>query len=323
MNGLSLFLPVFFAAQAFSQATTPAASVASQYSLPTSTSLPFPQATLSNADTQSFLTSNWGLSKGRIQTGASNLVFVDDPFPRSPAPGSSSNTSGPVLQVQYAAGSFESVDSGGAQLYALWNSSGSAFQSMLVSYEVAFDSGFDWVKGGKLPGMRGGPDPSKCSGGNQANGTNCFSSRVMWRTNGAGEVYAYVPRDNNICNDSGIQCNDEFGISVDRGSFTFSSGQWNRVTMLVRLNNPTDIANGQVILYFNDVKVLEHDDIHFRSSDVITTGGLYFSTFFGGSDSSWAPKSLTHTYFRNFELFAGTSPSDLQGSQVSAAGAAY
>ena len=28
---------------------------------------------------------------------------------------------------------------------------------------------------------------------------------------------------------------------------------------------------------FNDVQVLEHDDIHFRSSDVITAGGLYFS----------------------------------------------
>ena len=81
------------------------------------------------------------------------------------------------------------------------------------------------------------------------------------------KVYAYVPRDNNICKDSGIQCNDEFGISISRGSFTFSSGQyvihilsssywlllthgrrWNRVTMLIRLNNPTDVANGQVIL---------------------------------------------------------------------------
>jgi hypothetical protein len=187
MNVLASFLPVFFAVQALSQSTTPAASVASQFSLPTSTSLPFPQATLDNADTQSFITSNWGLSKGRIQSGASNLVFVDDPFPTLPVPGNGSNTTGPVLQVEYAAGSFESVDSGGAQLYSLWNSSGNAFQSMLLSYEVAFDFGFDWVKGGKLPGMRGGPDPNNCSGGNQANGTNCFSSRVMWRTNGAGE----------------------------------------------------------------------------------------------------------------------------------------
>ena len=182
--------PAFFflllAAQALAQ-TTPPASAASQYSLTTSTTIPFPTATLANSDTQSFITSNWGLSKGRIQSGGSNLVFVADPFPSG-----SSSASGPVLQVQYPAGSFQDNNAGGAQLYALWNSSGSAFQSMLISYEVAFDSGFDWVKGGKLPGLRGGPDPNNCSGGNQADGTNCFSSRLMWRTNGAGEGASIV-----------------------------------------------------------------------------------------------------------------------------------
>ena len=181
-------LPVLYGVQAFSQSTTAPASVASQYGLSTSTSLPFPQATQSNSSTQTYITSNWGLSKGRIQNGGSNLAFVTDPFPNAPVPGSStSNTSAPVLQVQYAAGSYEDNNVGGAQFYAMWNASGSAFQSMLVSYEVAFDTGFEWVKGGKLPGLRGGPDPNNCSGGNQANGTNCFSSRVMWRTNGAGE----------------------------------------------------------------------------------------------------------------------------------------
>jgi Polysaccharide lyase 14 len=183
----TFLLPLLFAVHAFSQSTTPAASVASQYSLSTSTTLPFPQATLKNSSSQSFITSNWGLSKGRIQNGGSNLVFVDDPFPNAPAPGSTSNSSAPVLQVQYPAGSFQDNNVGGAQFYAMWNASGSPFQSMLVTYEVAFDADFDWVKGGKLPGLRGGPDPNNCSGGNQANGTNCFSSRIMWRTDGDGE----------------------------------------------------------------------------------------------------------------------------------------
>ncbi|KAI0256087.1 polysaccharide lyase family 14 protein [Lactifluus subvellereus] len=316
MRPLAFILLVFAAAQGFAQ-STPAASVASQYSLSTSTTIPFPKKTLDNSGTQTFITSNWGLSKGRIQNGASNLVFVDDPFPDSPAPGGSS-VSGPVLQVQYQAGSFQDNKGGGAQMYALWNSSGSPFQSMMISYEVAFDAGFDWVKGGKLPGIRGGPDPNNCSGGNQANGTNCFSSRLMWRTDGVGEVYAYVlrPKNLNICGESGVQCNDQFGISLNRGSFTFSRGQWNRVTLLVRLNSPTNTADGQVTLYFNDAQALQHNDIYFRSSDVITTGGMYFSTFFGGDDMSWASSNLTHTYFRNFQLFASTSPSDLQGSQV-------
>lgn len=240
---LSFLFPLLFAVQVLSQSTIPAASVASQYSLSTSTTFPFPQATLNNNGTQSFITSNWGLSRGRIQNGASNLVFVNDPFPNASAPGGSS-TSGPVLQVQYPAGSYQDDNVGGAQFFAMWNSSGNPFQSMMVSYEVAFDAGFDWVKGGKLPGLRGGPDPDTCSGGVQANGTNCFSSRLMWRPEGAGEgksvslwiwcarshvrfgkVYAYVVRKNNICNESGVMCNDQFGISLNRGSFVFASGQ--------------------------------------------------------------------------------------------------
>jgi hypothetical protein len=46
-----------------------------------------------------------------------------------------------VLQVQYSAGSCGDYNVGGAQFYAMWNASGSAFQRMLVMYEAAFDAG--------------------------------------------------------------------------------------------------------------------------------------------------------------------------------------
>jgi len=254
MVRLAFLLPVLFAGRAFSQAAT---SVAAHFGLSTSTTLPFPQATLNSSSTQSYIASKWGLSKGRIQNGASNLAFVDDPFPQGAAPyDTGNNTNSSVLQVQYPAGSFQDNDVGGAQFYAMWNSSGSAFQSMLVTYDVAFDTDFDWVKGGKLPGLRGGPDPNNCSGGNQANGSNCFSSRIMWRKDGDGEgkffsshvknshggfscsvrkVYAYVPRVNRICNDTGVQCNDQYGISLNRGSFGFLSGQCARYILFFLL----------------------------------------------------------------------------------------
>lgn len=160
--------------------------LASQYSLTTSTSMPFPTATLASDDAQSFIVSGWSLSKGRIQNGANDTAFVADPFPNNPVPGTSS-PSGPVLEVTYPQGSF-SHGTGGTQLYSLWNTTdGSKFASMVVTYEVAFDAGFNWVMGGKLPGVRGGPDPDGCSGGSAANGSNCFSSRLMWRKNGQGE----------------------------------------------------------------------------------------------------------------------------------------
>ena len=167
--------------------TTPLASVASQYSLTTSTTLPFPTATLSSNDTDSFVVSGWSLSKGHIQNGNDGLQFVADPFPSKPVPvndgASSTNTT--ALQVFYPVGSFNN-NTGGAQFYTLWNSS-TPFQSMLVSYELAFDTNFQFVKGGKLPGLRGGPSVNGCDGGKEHNGTDCFSTRLMWRKDAAGE----------------------------------------------------------------------------------------------------------------------------------------
>lgn len=169
---------------------TSAEDVAKDYSLASSTSIPFPTATLSSSDAQTFIetgSNGWSLSKGHIQNLPNDLSFVKDPFPNSPTPGLAPiNNNSTVLQVTYPKGSLH--DNGGTQLYSLWNTTdGSAFNSMMLSYELAFDEGFDWVKGGKLPGIRGGPNPDGCSGGNEPNGTDCFSTRLMWRKNGQGE----------------------------------------------------------------------------------------------------------------------------------------
>jgi len=307
----SLCLLIFSVRLSFALTASPD-QLASQYSLSTSTSFPFPAATEASDGTQSTLLS-WSLSKGRIQNGVDDLAFVSDPFPSS-----SNSSSSPVLQVTYPSGSF-SHDTGGAQFINLWNTTdNSPFQSMMVSYEVAFDQNFDWVKGGKLPGLRGG-SVTGCSGGSEPNGTDCFSARLMWRPDGAGEVYAYIPTPNNLCNSNNIMCNDDFGVSISRGSFSFVSGSWNRITLLVRLNNPPDTANGNIQLYFNDVSVINQTDLQFRSVSSLEATGLFFSTFFGGSDSSWATPQTTHTFFRNLELWGSSNPSDLAGQKASTA----
>lgn len=198
MSSTFLFIYFLFSTTIAASTTQIAPSaLASIYSLPTSTSLPFPTTTLSSNDTENLLVSNWSLSKGHVQDGPQNLAFVDDPFPNKPPSGAQgvSSPSGPVLRVTYPEGSF-SHDTGGAQFYSLWNTTdGSNFRTMMVSYELAFDSNFDWVKGGKLPGLRGGLNSTGCSGGNQADGSSCFSTRLMWRKDGAGEgMYLNVLR---------------------------------------------------------------------------------------------------------------------------------
>ncbi|KAF5322437.1 hypothetical protein D9619_001786 [Psilocybe cf. subviscida] len=316
---MSLFrcvsLLALFSSTAFAATQVAPEALAAQYNLATSTTLPFPSSTQSAADTNNLLVSQWSLSKGRIQDGPQNLAFVNDPFPSNPVSGSPA-PSGPVLQVEYPEGSF-SHDTGGAQFYTLWNTTdGSSFNTMMLTYELAFDRGFDWVKGGKLPGLRGGLNDTGCSGGNKADGLECFSSRLMWRKGGTGEVYAYIPMPNNLCSEKSITCNSDFGVSVDRGSFGFVSAQWMRVTQIIQLNNPPNIANGYIALYYNDILVMSQTGLQLRASSSVAANGLYFSTFFGGSDTSWATPVTTHTYFRNIKLWGGSAASNLTGALV-------
>ncbi|KZS96322.1 polysaccharide lyase family 14 protein, partial [Sistotremastrum niveocremeum HHB9708] len=270
--------------------------------------LPFPTSTLSSSDTNTFLVPNWGLGKGRVEDDPNDLSFVSDPFPNSHPP--DSDATGPVLQVDYPANSFSHA-TGGAQFTSLFNGT-QPFHSMLLSYEIAFDQNFDFVKGGKLPGLRGGPQPDGCSGGTQPTGADCFSTRLMWRTNGAAEVYAYIPPTGITCSKSQgpFICNSDFGISINRGAFSFPTGGWSRVSLVVLLNDPPSAANGYLEVYFNDQRVIAQGNLQMRTSDVIDVKGLYFSTFFGGSDSSWATPSDQHTYFRNIKLWGSTAPSN-------------
>ncbi|KAF7782557.1 CAZyme family PL14 [Agaricus bisporus var. burnettii] len=301
-----------------------ASALASQYGLATSTVFPFPTSTLSSNDAASHVVSQWSLGGGRIQEGANDIAFVQDPFPNSVPIGSSGGTPGngnsSVLEIIYPKGSF-SHDTGGAQWYNLWNTSdGSSFNSMLLSYELAFDSSFEWVKGGKLPGLRGGLEGTGCSGGNSTpNGKECFSSRLMWRKDAEGEVYAYIPSPNDLCKDKDVICNSDFGISLQRGVFGFISGQWLRVTMLVRMNDPPNIANGEIQVYYNDRIAVSKQGLQIRSVDTLHVNGLFFSTFFGGSDKSWATPDTTHTYYRNIALWGSSAPSNLTGDPVRSA----
>lgn len=304
---------------AFAQAAEVVAPsvVAERYGLATSTMFPFPSATLSSSDTQAALVAGWGLGRARIQDGADNVAFVEDPYPDSVATVSTGplSGSGPVLQVTYPKDSY-SHETGGTQFINLWNNTNSQpFESMMLSYDFAFEEGFDWVKGGKLPGLRGSLNSTGCSGGNQPTG-DCFSARLMWRKNANGEVYAYIPTSNNICKRTNVVCNDDFGTSFNRGTFGFVTGRWNRVTLFIQLNNPPNVANGQIKVYYNDELAADAQELQIRSSDSVSINGLYFSTFFGGNDESWATPKTVHSYFRNIQLWGSTEPSTASGPTI-------
>jgi hypothetical protein len=100
----------------------------------------------------------------------------------------------PMLQLIYPSGSVNPANrpQGGAEFYAAPLDISQA-SNVTLEYAVYFPEDFDWVKGGKLPGLFGGHE--SCSGGDDA--LDCFSTRLMWRAKGAGELYLVSTFDNN------------------------------------------------------------------------------------------------------------------------------
>ncbi|GAA5831529.1 hypothetical protein JCM3766R1_001788 [Sporobolomyces carnicolor] len=244
-----------------------------------------------------WLVNDWNVSS----TTLSNSRFVDDPF----------GDDGLVLGVNYPKGTRD-----GEQFFMTPIRVDSKVQTAALQYEVAFDAGFDFVKGGKLPGLYGSEQGAEgiCSGGNRQ--PSCWSARLMWRAKGEGEVYAYIPTYEGFCRQSDVSCNDKYGISLSRGSFDFAAGSWTTVTQLVALNTP-GIANGLLYLWANGKLALAHTGIAWRVNDNVTISKVMFSTFFGGSDSSWDSQG-GQAYFRNFEVYAGLLPSNTSGPAVNA-----
>jgi hypothetical protein len=114
----------------------------------------------------------------------------------------------------------------------------------------------------------------------------------MWREKGLGELYTYLPmNDQNTNAQLAVPPqsfgHSEFGFSVGRGSFTFPAGQYVTVAQRIKLNAPKAF-NGEVQVWFNGEKVIDLQGVSMRTSASSVVQGMHFQTFFGGSSLSWA-----------------------------------
>ncbi|MGR4067457.1 polysaccharide lyase [Billgrantia sp. C5P2] len=192
----------------------------------------------------------------------------------------------PGLRVHYPAGTSSPGEEpvGGAGFYSDPPSIKGADRACL-SYRVRFPPDFDFVRGGKLPGLYGGEAPS---GGEEVDGKNGFSMRLMWREEGEGELYPYVV---------GFE-----GDSVGRGFWRFPLGQWVTLEQEIVLNDPGQ-ENGIARLWVDGRPVLEQQNVVYRTSPSVTIDGLMFSTFFGGSGEGWRTPRDQYVDFAAFRFF--------------------
>jgi hypothetical protein len=251
--------------------------------------------TITPTDLQNFLDNHLTISDhGDFGLDQAQLITTTD------APG------GTMLRISYPAGSASRSaggPDGGTQAYL--HLPGNPIDTLDLTYQLRFPPDFDFVKGGKLPGLYGG---TVTSGQHIPDGTNGFSTRYMWRAHGDGEVYAYLPTSH------------EHGTSLGRGCWTFTPGRWTTIRQHTQLNTPGH-TDGRITIWQDDRQVLDQTGLEFRTTDQLHIDGLFFSTFFGGDDTTWASPTDQYADFAEFTLSTEPTPlpaaTELQGGATS------
>jgi hypothetical protein len=241
-------------------------------------------------------TSGWEHSWGYLSDGSFGQAQLDVVRDAS-VPGG-----GQVLRVLYGEGSSansctDCPHPGGAQFYTSFDTIGqpglSTAPVLYLRYYLKFPGGFDFGRGGKLPGLYGGSIGAE-SGGNHGDG---FSTRYMWRDHHVSgsvhrcsssapcaEVYLYAP-------DLGREYGRDLG-----GQWQWQAdGNWHMVEQRV------DRATGDIPVWYDGTEVLNEPGA-LTGSAGIPFAGVMFSTFFGGHDTSWGPSKAEYAYFTDFAV---------------------
>ncbi len=131
-----------------------------------------------------------------------------------------------------------------------------------LSYDVYFEPGFDFAKGGKLPGLAAANFDSGCTeDGNAKRSNENWSVRIMWRANGRVELYSYdQTRPSGNCGITrmidqvaGDPPYEVPGQIPNDGKFRFQPGVWYTLRLSVRINDNDKVvyqrdASGNLVL---------------------------------------------------------------------------
>lgn len=177
-----------------------------------------------------------------------------------------------------------------------------SYEELYLSYDMKFSEDFDFVRGGKLPGLCGydntlSPTSGCNTGGGFPDGFDGWSARGMWRVDGKLENYVYHADQVSFYGD------DEFW------SVNAQPGTWHRVQHRVVMNTP-GVADGILEAWIDGKKVLSEQKFMFRKTANIGINLFYFSTFYGGADATWAPSEDQYAFFDNFRIATNAEEAD-------------
>jgi len=231
-----------------------------------------------------FWASKWGINwVSRLdESKIVNSDFIGKKALRVSYPKGGLGPSGTGLQFPVVFDDIESIDRG-------------YYQEVYLRYYVKFEEGFDFRRGGKLPGLMGGGDSWNRSGGNQPIGDNGWTLRFMWVEKGKIVVYAYVPKSKN-----GKWGEALWGQGIDCG-FNAEPGKWHCIEQYVNVGTPNK-DDGKLKVWIDGIERVNIDDMRFWNVENNNgrIGGFYFSTFHGGNTDDWRPLNDSFIQFDGF-----------------------
>ncbi|MEM9265688.1 MAG: DUF4347 domain-containing protein [Cyanobacteria bacterium P01_F01_bin.13] len=190
---------------------------------------------------------------------------------------------GQVLEITYPRGAVGSRQSGSQFEVSLPEA-----DELWLSYSVKFGEGFDFRKGGKLPGLTS--SGSDYTGGRRPSNGDGWSARYMWRENGTAIAYPYY-----------VDMQGKWGEAMPLEEVTFHLGQWHQITQHIKLNTNSQ-ANGVLETWVDGKKVQSRSDLRLRLGNKGKIDSFYFSTFHGGKGSDWAPRVNSKAFFDSFVI---------------------
>lgn len=223
--------------------------------------------------TRQDLKDHWnGASTSSVDGG--NVEIVKDPV------ASGRNN---VMRIFYPAGKYGEGP--------IWKTPVGKHEELYLSYDVMFDENFEWVYGGKIPGLAGGPKDH--SGGNNPDGTTGWMGRMMWREDGKAVTYMYTYDYGYSTGAKDMRWDD--GPSRHR---QFDRGKWHTVELYYKMNTPGK-SNGVHKAWFDGELAVDRT-LGYRTTDAIKVDTFVMSTFYGGGSAKWAPQYGHYVYFDNF-----------------------
>lgn len=164
-------------------------------------------------------------------------------------------------------------------------------EEVYFSYDIKFKDGFDWVHGGKMPGLKGG----EVNSGEYVTVNDGFSARPMWSDGGQIVMYLYHQ-----------DMKGKYGDSWGWGDFTFATNKWYNITIRVVLNSVSNgvASNNGIVEGFVDGKLLfQRSNMKFRSLESIKIDRMSIDSFFGGNTDFFAATKDEWIDYDNFVTY--------------------